>query len=175
MSEPEFTAETPLAVHPGGLRIIRAIHTGKGFLGLTQPEYRALLKERYGVSSSKDLSRRQGDDLLEHFRSMGFGRQKRKWTCTLCMPHQRKKKPIPEGTIYDASGSQLALIGELRAAIKWKAENGFSHWLLKYFGLTEIETSPEASRVITALKGLARSQKRCCDCEHKFLVEETEG
>jgi hypothetical protein len=158
----DITGQTTLDRHPAGSRIIRTIHTAKSFLGLSQPEYREMLRQRYGVSSSKDLTRKQGDDLIEHFRSMGFGRPKRKWTCTLCAPHQRERGPIPKETIYPASAGQLFLINELTKAVKWKAEDGYRRWLFKYFALTEIKWSPEASSVITALKGLLRSQHKDC-------------
>ena len=129
-----------------------------------------MLRERYGVSSSKELTRKQGDDLIEYFRSLGFGRPKRKFVCTLCMPHQRSRRPIPKDMILTASQGQLGLIDELRAAVKWKARDGYRRWLFKYFGLKEIVTSPSASSVITALKGLLRSQHKYCDCPHKFQI-----
>ena len=145
----DVTEQTTLDKHPAGSAIIRAIHTGKSFLGLSQPEYRGMLRERYGVSSPKELTRKQGDDLIEHFRSMGFGRPKKKWSCTLCMPHQRDRRPIPKGVILPASPAQLGLIDELQKAVKWKARDGFKKWLFKYFALTEIKWSTEASPVIT--------------------------
>jgi hypothetical protein len=167
---PEITEQTTLDRHPAGPSIIRAIHTGKSFLGLSQPEYRGMLKERYGISRSRELTRKQGDDLIEHFRSMGFGRPKQKRTCTLCMPKQRERRPIPKDVILSASPAQLALIDELRKAVKWRAADGYRRWLLKYFALAEIKWSTEASPVITALKGLLRSQHKYCDCPHKFEI-----
>ncbi len=167
---PEITEQTALDKHPAGPSIIRAIHTGKSVLCLSQPEYRGMLRERYGVSSSKELTRRQGDDLIEYFRSLGFGRPKHKWSCTLCMPKQREKRPIPKDIVYPASPGQVALIYELQKAVKWKVEDGYRRWLLKYFALTEVKWSPEATVVITALKGLLRSQHKFCDCRHKFQV-----
>jgi len=174
---PDYTDQTTLDKHPAGPSIIKAIQTGKGVLGLSQPEYRGMLRERYGVSSSKNLTRKQGDDLIEHFRSMGFGRPKRKFVCTLCMPHQRDRRPIPKGVILPVSPAQLGLIDELQKAVKWKARDGFKRWLFKYFTLVEVKWSPEASVVITALKGLLRSQHKYCDCPHKFQIpgDESDG
>lgn len=100
---------------------------------------------------------------------MGFGRQKRKWTSNLCMP-RRKKESIPENVIYSASVAQLCVIDELKRAVKWHHPDGFRLWLKKYFDLSGTKTSPEASRVIVALKGLIRSQKKCKGCAWKFDI-----
>ncbi|MGD0230834.1 MAG: hypothetical protein ABSC19_10805 [Syntrophorhabdales bacterium] len=90
------------------------------------------------------------------------------------MPHQRDRKPIPKETIFPASPAQLAVIDEVRKAVKWKAADGYSRWLFKYFGLTEVRLSPEATVVIVSLKGLLRSQHRYCDCPHKLQVDQIE-
>ena len=42
----------------------RLIHTLKSAAGLDDESYRLLLRDRYGASSSKDLSPRQADDLV---------------------------------------------------------------------------------------------------------------
>ena len=133
------------------------------------------LKQGTAISSSKDLTRKQGDDLIEHFRFMGFGKHKQKWTCTLCMPKHREIRPIQKETIYPASLAQLGVICELRKAVKWKSADGYSRWLFKYLGLTEVRWSPEATAVIVALKGVLRSQKQCCDCPHKFQIHGDEN
>jgi hypothetical protein len=147
-------------------KTIRAIQTGRSVLSLGPMAYMDMLKERYRVTSTKELTEDQGRDLIEHFRSLGFGRKKRKWTCNLCMP-RKKREGIPENVIYPASPSQLGLIDELKKAVKWNHPDGFRLWLKKYFDLTEIKTSPEASLVIVALKGLIRSQKKCTGCVWK--------
>jgi hypothetical protein len=136
------------------------IHVGKTQLNMTDGEYRDLLKKRYGVTTARDLVPAQGADLIEHFKSLGFQPWSRKKRCTFCAPRPRRDK-IPENVVYTASPQQLALIRRLRDDIRWYTVDGFKGWLKRYFGLTEIKVSTDASMVITALKGLWRSQHKC--------------
>ena len=53
-------------------RQIKLIHIGKNSLRLDRDEYRMILRERYGVGSSKDLTTGQASDLLEYFKGLGF-------------------------------------------------------------------------------------------------------
>lgn len=136
------------------------IHVGKTQLNMTDGEYRDLLKKRYGVTTARDLVPAQGKDLIEHFKSLGFRPRIREKMCTFCTPRPRRGK-IPEGVVYTASPQQIALIRRLRDDIRWYTADGFKGWLKRYFGLTEIKVSTDASMVITALKGLWRSQHKC--------------
>lgn len=136
------------------------IHVGKTQLNLTDGEYRELLKTRYGVTSARDLAPAEGKDLIEYFRSIGFQPHDKKKTCTFCAPRPRRER-IPEDVVYSASPQQLALIRRLKDDIRWYTADGFTGWLKRYFGMTEIRLSTEASMVITAMKGLWRSQHRC--------------
>lgn len=136
------------------------IHVGKTQLNMTDSEYRELLRKRYGVITARDLAPAQGKDLIEHFRSLGFQPQERKKVCAFCLPRPQREK-IPEGVVYAASPRQLALIRRLRDDIRWYGADGFNNWLRRYFGITEIKVSTDASMVITALKGLWRSQHKC--------------
>jgi hypothetical protein len=142
-------------------RLITFFHTAKSRLHMSETEYRNLLKEKFGVTSSKDLTREQAEAFKDHFISLGFGKKKRRWTCGYCAPRP-KGKPIPKDVIYPASRAQLAVIDELQKAVKWKHLDGYRRWLDKYFHLDKIEWSPQASAVIVALKGLLRSQKQAC-------------
>ena len=55
---------------------IKLIHIGKNSLRLDQDEYRMILRERYGVETSKDLTTEEASDLLEYFRGLGFPLQR---------------------------------------------------------------------------------------------------
>ena len=102
---------------------------------------------------------------MDYFRTLGFGKKKRKWTCGLCAPRPRKGKPIPSDVIYAASPAQLAVIDDLQKVVRWSDSAGYSLWLRRYFHLSEIKLSPDATKVIVALKGLLRSEKKACgDC-----------
>jgi len=135
------------------------IHVAQVQLNLTDEAYRSLLKQRYGVSSARDLEPSQGKDLIDYFKSIGFMPVKRK-TCTFCAPRPRREV-IPTSIVYPASPQQLAKIKRLRDDITWRTVDGFKGWLRRYFDIREIKTSVEASQVIYALLGLWRSQHKC--------------
>jgi hypothetical protein len=136
------------------------IHVAKTQLNLTDDVYRDLLKERYGVSSARDLLPGQGKDLIDYFKSQGFTPITKKKTCTFCAPRP-PRETIPTNTIYPASPQQLSKIKRLRDDIKWRTVDGFYGWLKRYFDIREIKTSVEASQVIYALLKLWRSQHKC--------------
>lgn len=139
---------------------LAVIHVARVQLNLTDNEYRDLLKKRYGVTSARDLAAEQGKDLIDYLKSLGFRPLSRKRACTFCAPRPPRDK-IPEDVVYSASPQQLAMIRRLRDDIRWYTVDGFKGWLRRYFGLTEIKVSTDASMVITALKGLWRSQHKC--------------
>lgn len=140
---------------------LAVIHVAQTQLNLSDSDYRAILKERYGVRSAKDLLPSQGKDLIDYFKGLGFMPKERVKTCTFCAPRP-PRETIPTNVVYSASPGQLSVIKRLRDDIRWQAVDGFTRWLKRYFGIIEIKTSIEASQVIYALKGLWRSQHKCC-------------
>jgi len=146
--------------------ITRTMRAARIYLRHTEGEFSEFLMDRYGVLYPEDLTAAQIADLLGFLRLLGFGKAKRKWTCTLCMPRARETgadgtAPVP------VSQAQLAVLDTLKNVVKWVHQNGFEAWLSRYFSLTEITWGRDASAVITALKGLIRSQKkRCCYPAH---------
>lgn len=136
------------------------IHVAKTQFNMTDSDYRGLLKARYGVTSARDLAPAQGKDLIDYFKSLGFRAQGKNTTCTFCAPRPKREK-ISEDVVYTASPRQLALIRRLKDDIRWYTADGFQGWLKRYFNITEISLSTDASMVITGLKGLWRSQHKC--------------
>lgn len=135
------------------------IHLAKNQLNLDDPEYRFILRERFGVQSSKELSYERATELIGYFKRLGFRiRSKRK--CSICAPRP-KREGIPDNVMYLVSPQQLAMIEHLRQDIHWKTWDGYQRWLLKYFGLRQVKLSLEASAVIEGLKGLWKSQNKC--------------
>lgn len=53
-------------------REIQLIHVARQQVGMDEDSYRALLHDRFGVASSKDLDRYQREELLAHFKKLGF-------------------------------------------------------------------------------------------------------
>ena len=140
------------------------IQAARIYMRQSLEEFSGFLNDRYGVLYPDDLTPSQIEDLLEYFRLIGFLKAKRKWTCTLCKPRERKAVDTSP-----ASPGQRVLLQALADSVKWHHEMTFKTWLLRYFGIEEVSTGDDASRVIVALKGLIRSQKkRCQDCAWRF-------
>jgi hypothetical protein len=144
-------------------KTVRLIHVVLSPLGLSDEVYRGVLERRYSAASSKDLTQAQGDDLVHYLRRLTRHKSSSKLSCDLCMPRE-KGTSVPADAVYPVSPEQLSMIDRLSAAIKWKRPDGFERWLLRYFGLTDVEWSREASVVINALKRLLKSQHRCGAC-----------
>jgi hypothetical protein len=81
------------------------------------------------------------------------------------MPRTGERIAIAGDKIYPISPEQMTTIEALKDAIAWNHPDGYSRWLLKYFALTQIEWSPEASVVINALRKLLKGQRHCSSCE----------
>jgi hypothetical protein len=139
---------------------LTVIHVAAVRLGLADEDYRAMLKQRYGVCSAKDLTAAQGKDLIDYFKTLGFVAVRRNKICKRCAPRP-KREAIPTDVIYPVSTGQMAKITQLRKDIKWRTVDGFSGWLLRYFNIKKIQTSVEASSVIYGLMRLWRSQNKC--------------
>lgn len=144
----------------------KTIQAARVYMRFSREEFSEFLKDRYGVLYPDDLTPGQIEDLLAFLRLMGFGKAKKKWTCTLCKPRQRdgsKREPV--------SPSQRALLQTLSDRVLWGQETTFKTWLKRYFGITDITTGGDASIIIVALKGLIRSQKgNCRGCTWRFDI-----
>ena len=53
-------------------REIQLIHVARQKVGMDEDTYRALLHDRFGLSSSTDMDWRQRKQLLDHFKTLGF-------------------------------------------------------------------------------------------------------
>jgi hypothetical protein len=138
-------------------------------------EFLELLRDRYGVSIIENLTSKQGEDLLAYSRSLGFGKPKRKWTCTLCV-RRPMEGACDKGISVPPNNAQYSTINVLKEAVQWGHPQGFEKWLFKYFGLREIKCGQYATMVITALKGVIRSQKkRCTGCKWQFDIDPDKG
>lgn len=138
---------------------IQLIHVAKSKLALDDAVYREMLMRMYKVESSKALTYEQAGSLIDHMKKMGF-RIKAKRKCGLCGPRPKRDK-LPDNVVLLPSREQMLMIGHLKQDIIWKFHDGYSRWLMKFFGITVIKDSITASRVIEALKGLWKSQNPC--------------
>ncbi|NLT22589.1 MAG: regulatory protein GemA [Syntrophorhabdus sp.] len=143
---------------------LQIIHVALKQLRLDDATYRAMLKNRYKVESSKNLSYREASELIDCFKGLGF-RLKTKRTppqnpCWPCAP-RTPGVPLPENVVVLASPGQLRMIEHLAADIKWRHWDGYRRWLKKYFKIDQVRTSPDASAVIEALKNMWKDQNGC--------------
>ena len=53
-------------------REIQLIHVARQKVSMDEDTYRALLHDRFGVASSKDMDWKQRKELLDHFKTLGF-------------------------------------------------------------------------------------------------------
>jgi phage gp16-like protein len=53
-------------------RDIKLIHVARQKVSMDEDTYRALLHDRFNVSSSNNLNDKQRSELLDHFKSLGF-------------------------------------------------------------------------------------------------------
>ena len=138
---------------------IKLIHVAISQIGMGDSTYRMLLQARFGVKSRKELNYEQAGKLIDELKRLGF-KLKPKRICGLCAPRPRRDK-LPDNVTMMVSRQQMLMVQHLKQDVVWKTRDGYNRWLMKYFGLTVIKTSIEASHVIEALKGLLKSQNKC--------------
>ncbi len=143
---------------------IKLIHIAKSQLRMGDETYKLMLKERYKVETSKDLSYNQASAFIDELKKLGFRlktkRPEPQNPCWPCAP-RTPGVPLPANVVVLASPGQLRMIEHLAADIKWHHWDGYRRWLRKYFKVDEVRTSPDASAVIEALKDMWKRQNGC--------------
>ncbi|MGE4496324.1 MAG: phage protein GemA/Gp16 family protein [Deferribacterales bacterium] len=123
---------------------VQLIHIAKKQLEICDDDYRSILNEYFKVRSSKDLTERQAERLITHFRQKGFR-----------INTAKKAKPTGSTIIAFPTSFQLELIEVLKSNIVWKAGfEGFQLWLEKRMRIKKIRTKQEAAKVIEGLKAM---------------------
>jgi hypothetical protein len=138
----------------------KLIHVAISQIGMNDSTYRLLLHARFGAKSCKELDYDQAGKLIDELKKLGFKLKSNRPPCALCAPRPRRDK-LPGNVTLMVSPQQTHMIDHLVADVHWKVRDGFRRWLMKYYGLTIIKTSIEATRVIEGLKGLLKSQNKC--------------
>lgn len=132
---------------------IRAVHILLAKTGMTDTDYRLLLRNRFDVASSKDLDSTEAHQLIVQ---LAGGREVSK---------KRIRKPIKQPALASASAysgnlirmvtpQQRKLIDALQKEINWYQPEGYLTWLQKSLGLSAVRTKEEAQKTINGLKGL---------------------
>ena len=147
----------PISERPITSGQVRAIHVALSRQAIADTEYRAILDSRYGVSTCKDLTRRQASELLRT-----LGRPLPAEPREPAPDHTRRPStgPLPDNAVRLASQAQQILIAELAETVEWRAPDGYSLWLRANQHIARVATDYQARRVIEALKAMLRRQRR---------------
>jgi len=119
------------------------IHIAKSELRLSDDQYRDCLFARYHVYSSVDLTVVQGEDLLRHFRSLGWKAR---------APKRPRARP---NALELASPPHLALLAKFYDGLGWEPARrvGFNR---KMTGRPWPQSRADCNKIIEALKAMAK-------------------
>lgn len=135
---------------------IRLLQVGRKHLALSEDDYRAILNRFGGCVSAKELDQRGFDDVMNHFRVLGFTSDARKATYG--------------ERINMASPGQVALIRKLwREAVDNPTDAALNAFLSNHFKVSALRFLPssKASGAITALKAMvARRAAKAEEHQH---------
>lgn len=123
-------------------RDIQLIHVARQKVGMDEATYRALLHDRFGVASSTALDIRQRQQLLDHFKTLGFKVVSKKPVRTLADDPQSKLIRSLWLQLHEAGKVRNPDESALAAFVKRQAKVDALQWL----------SSAQASKVIEELK-----------------------
>ena len=125
--------------------------------GISKTERGEMLQERYGKSSTSDLSSDQAGHFIAEFEKKGFVLKPKKGTAKALPPRGQVRRPIAR-----TGGNVIALVSQderdkitaLAGLIEWREVNGLVLFLEKRMGLKEgkVRTSGDAYTAIEGLK-----------------------
>ena len=131
---------------------IKAVKAAQRRHGLSDDEYRHLLREGWNVESCTMLTRRQANELLRR-----LGAPLRRPPGAKQPRPKRPRENLPAGVARLATPAQRRLIIALVGEIAWREPDGYARWLMRYHQLERVSTAAQAARVINGLKGLKRN------------------
>jgi uncharacterized protein DUF1018 len=130
---------------------IKLIHVAKGQLekttGFTDDNYRDLLWLNFKVKSSKDLEFRQVDELLRHFKDLGWNKKQGDRRPQTADRKKLRPPPDPDGLV---SKEQQVVIEGLRDFLGWHPQK-FQAFCLKRFKSRWPQTQKDGQKIIYAL------------------------
>ena len=128
------------------------VHIAKRDLKLTDQLYRGVLNVLFGKTSARDLSHKQIDELLDHFKSLGWGNEYRKEETTL-PPHSNGRKV--------ATMAQLGLIMYLwkhGPGIRNKSTQALDYFLNHHFHVSHLKEvkAGQVPEILAAIKNMGK-------------------
>ena len=133
-------------------------------LGISDADYRGMLKERYGVTSCTKLSYRQAGHFLQELEKKGF---------TIIQKPKKQQHPRPlrrrtdhgfnttrpvsrdnDKVVCLVTPDEIDKLNKVAALIQWREENGLARFLERRMGIKKgrVKTSAEAYLAIEGLK-----------------------
>ena len=118
------------------------IHIAKRDLKLTDPLYRGFLNVLFGQGSERDLTQEQVEELLEHFKSLGW---KSEYTKSEMGRKQSEPKAPPPSHGSGCKPATMAQIGlivylwEHGPGIRHKSMQALEHFLNHHFHIAELK------------------------------------
>ncbi|MBC8286088.1 MAG: regulatory protein GemA [Nitrospinae bacterium] len=128
------------------------VHIAKRDLKLTDQLYRGVLNVLFGETSARDLSHEQIDELLDHFKSLGWGSEYTKGQAT---------SPSRSTGRGPATMAQLGLIVYLwkhGPGIRNKSTQALEHFLSHHFHIPELKQvkARQVPGVLGAIKNMGK-------------------
>lgn len=145
------------------------IHIGKTQLGMSEEDYRAMLRSVAGVDSAKDLSAKGTAKVMAHLRRLGF-------KPTPVQPQgQRYSRPVTANDPQSTKARALWLYGAEVGAVRDASERALGHFAKRITGvdLLQFADGEQMEHVIEAIKALiVRKMPSVCDALARQLPEE---
>ena len=137
------------------------IHIAKRDLKLTDPLYRGFLNVLFGQGSERDLIQEQVEELLEHFKSLGW---KSEYTKSEMGRKQSEPKAPPPSHGSGRKPATMAQIGlivylwEHGPGIRHKSMQALEHFLNHHFHIAELKQvkARQVPGILGAIKNMGK-------------------
>jgi hypothetical protein len=125
--------------------------------GISKSERAGMLQDRYGKSSSSDLTSDQAGHFIAEFEKKGFIIKPKKGLTTALPPRGTVRRPISRtagNVVALVSQDERDKIASVAGLIEWRVEDGLQLFLEKRMGIKggKVRTSGEAYLAIEGLK-----------------------
>jgi hypothetical protein len=139
------------------------IHIAKRDLKLSDPLYRGFLNVLFGETSAKDLTHEQIDELLEHFKSLGWGNEYSPSGNRTGRGHNEPTPhPLSQGSGRNpATMAQMGLIVYLwkhGPGIRHKSMQALDHFLNHHFHIPNLKQvkAGKVPGILGAIKNMGK-------------------
>ena len=137
------------------------IHIAKRDLKLTDPLYRGFLNVLFGQGSERDLTQEQVEELLEHFKSLGWKSEYTKSEMGRKQSEPKAPSPSHGSGRKPATMAQIGLIvylWEHGPGIRHKSMQALEHFLNHHFHIAELKQvkARQVPGILGAIKNMGK-------------------